>query len=72
MVCLHCPTLIPILRQIKVCCTELCGSVHTAQSWTATQITFGFSTHFISLGVGQCECTIRKVKPKIDTISFLA
>ena len=43
---------------------ELCGSVHIIQRQTPTQITTGFSTHFIGicvglgLGVGQCECTI--------------
>ena len=60
MVCSHSPT----PRLTKVGCTELCGSVHTAQRQTSTQIPMGFSTHFIStcvglaLGVGQCKCTI--------------
>ena len=59
----------PILRPIKVVGIKLC---HNAQRQTARQIPFGFINHFIGLGLGmeQCECTIRKVRQKIDTISF--
>ena len=38
MVCSHCPTPRPIKRVIKMGYVGLCGSVHTAQRETSTQI----------------------------------
>ena len=68
MVCSHCPT----LRPTKMVCIESSKGVPTAQRQTPTQIPFGFFTHCIGLGLGRCECTIRKVRQKIDTISIFA
>ena len=38
-------------------CVELCGGVHTAQTQIPMEISIGFSTNVIGLGlgVGQCE-----------------
>ena len=64
MVCLHCPTLRPIPRQIKNGLVGLYGGVHTAQRQITTQIPIEFCVLVIGIylglgiGLGQCEWTI--------------
>ena len=46
-------------------CIELCGGVHTAQRQRLTQISIGFCTHFIGIGLGVGQC---KLTTKLDQI----
>ena len=56
-VCLHCPALRPVPKQIKkMGCLGLCGGVHTAQKAITTQILIGFTS--VVLGIWQCERSI--------------
>ena len=57
MTCLHWQR--PRQRPIKIACTELFGSVYTAQRQRPMQISLGFCTLVIGIcighGLGQCK-----------------
>ena len=54
MVRLHCPTLGPIKRLIKMGWIELCRDVHTAQRQKLMQIHIGFYAN-LSVSLSRCR-----------------